>query len=69
MFSMRDIYPDFSSVVSTSDTASPELGEQLVLTQGSDSNYADVMTKADRNNLVFAILGIIAFLVIFGLVK
>lgn len=69
MFSMRDLYPTMPQAVSTSDLASPELGEQLVLTKGEDTNYAGVVTKADRTNLVWAILGVIAILFAFGMVK
>lgn len=65
---MRDLYPDNYNVLSTSDISSPELEEQLVMTKGNESNYAEVMTKADRGNIVWAILGIVALMFAFGMV-
>lgn len=69
MFSVRDLYPNMIQNMSTGDLASPELDEQLVLTKGEDTNYPGVVTKADRMNLVWAILGIVALLFAFGMVK
>jgi len=69
MFSGRDLYPNMAQVVSTSDMSAPELGEQLVLTKGDDSGYSGVVTKEDRTHLLLAIVGIMAVLFAFGLVK
>jgi hypothetical protein len=69
MFSGRDLYPNMVSVMSTKDVTSPELAEQLVLTQGSDGQYPGVVTKKDRTHMLLAVVGIILVLFAFGLVK
>jgi len=66
LFSGRDLYPNMGTVTSTSDLSAPELGEQLVLTQGNDSNYSEVMTKADQSNILWAILAVVGMLFLFG---
>lgn len=69
IFSGRDLYPNMVGVVSTMDNTSPELGEQLVLTSGDDSNYPGVVTTKDKGHMLWAILGVIAVLFAFGMVK
>jgi len=69
MFSGRDIYPNIASVMSTKDVTSPELSEQLVLTQGDNSQYPGIVTKQDRTHMMYAVVGIIVVLFAFGVVK
>lgn len=68
-YSARDLYPDMSSFMNTSEITAPELSEQVVYTKGNDSDYPEMITTKDRNHLLGAAVVIVALLFAFGLAQ
>lgn len=65
----RDLYPNMTTVLSTSDETAPELPEQLVLVKSDKSEATAVVTKADSGHLIWAFAAVVAVLFAFGLVR
>ena len=67
-YSIKDMYPDFTNVLSTNDNTVPGEDQQTVYVK-SDSNSPVLLTKTDRGHTVFAVVAVIAVLFAFGLIK
>lgn len=67
-YSIKDLYPDFESVQSTTDNTVPAEDQQMVYVK-TDSDSPNLMTKNNRNHTVLAIVAVVAVLFAFGLIK
>lgn len=65
----RDLYPNLTQVLSTSDETAPELPEQLVLVKSDKTEETGVVTKEDSMHLIWAMIVVVAVLFMFGMIK
>jgi hypothetical protein len=67
-YSIKDLYPDFTNVQSTTDNTVPSSDQQAVYIK-ADADSPVLLTQKDKGHTVMAIVGVIALLFAFGLIK
>lgn len=67
-YSIKDLYPDFNNVQSTVDNTVPAEDQRAVYIKADEAS-PKLITTQDKGHTVFAVIGIVAVLFMFGLIK
>ncbi len=67
-YSIKDLYPDFNNVQSTVDNTVPADDQKMVYIKADEASPM-LITTQDKGHTIFAVIGIVAVLFAFGLIK
>lgn len=67
-FSIRDVYPNAITSLSTSENTVPEAAEQVYYSKGEEAGIIQPVTKKDKMNILLGIGVIAALMFAFGLI-